>query len=65
MDFTGEFKDTLGGGGFTGIHVSEDANVSVFAKVSHVSTLKLVNKSVATIAAFANSPLSSIDHQLA
>jgi hypothetical protein len=29
VDFTGQFQDTFGRGGFTGINVSEDTNVSV------------------------------------
>jgi hypothetical protein len=29
MNFSGKFKNTLGSGGFTGIHVGENTNVSV------------------------------------
>jgi hypothetical protein len=35
VDLARELEDALRGGRFAGVHVSEDANVSVFAEVSH------------------------------
>jgi hypothetical protein len=29
VNFTGQFQDALGRGGFTGVNVSEDADVSI------------------------------------
>ncbi len=29
VNFAGQLQDTFGGGGFTGVNVSEDANISV------------------------------------
>jgi len=29
MDLTGQFEDTLGGGGFTGIHMGENTDISI------------------------------------
>ena len=35
VDLTGELENTLGCGGFTRIHVGEDADISVFGQVCH------------------------------
>jgi hypothetical protein len=35
MDLAGELQNTLCGGGFAGIHVSEDANVSIVRQIGH------------------------------
>jgi hypothetical protein len=36
VDFSGEFQNTLGGGGLTGINMGKNADVPIFIQVSHL-----------------------------
>jgi hypothetical protein len=35
VDFSGKLKNTLGGSGFAGVHVGENADVAIFSEVLH------------------------------
>jgi hypothetical protein len=41
VNFAGELKDTLGGGGLTRVYVRENTNVAVQTKIFHLASLKV------------------------
>ena len=40
VNFSGELENALGGGGFAGVDVGEDADITVFAEVCHGNCLE-------------------------